>query len=158
MANNFPQEINDISSDEANKTLIYSNTNFYLRSSDDHGAFNTNAFGETLIGKRWLIIELSSTTGDTTINTPYGLRVGGFVVMDDMNGLSGNRASPLSFYIPICSFKCINKQAGQFGIYVDAFHSVRLNELNYATSLLQLDIYSGTTNTSRPYILKIYIE
>ena len=111
-----------------------------------------------MIGKRWLIIELSSTTGDTTINTPYGLRVGGFAVMDDMNGLSGGRASPLSFYIPIRSFKCIDKQVGQFAVYADVFRSVRLNEPNYATSLLQLDIYSGTTNASRPYILKIYIE
>ena len=129
-----------------------------MRSSDDHGAFNTNAFGESLIGKRWLIIELSSTTGDTIINTPYGLRVGSFAVMDDMNGLSGGKASPLSFYIPICSFKCINKQSEQFAVYADVFHSVRLNEPNYATSLLQLDICSGTTNASRPYILKIYIE
>lgn len=129
-----------------------------MRSSGNHGAFNTNAFGESLIGKRWLIIELSSTTGDTTINTPYGLRVGGFAVMDDMNGISGNIESPLSFYIPIRSFKCIDKQVGQFAVYADVFRSVRLNEPNYATSLLQLDIYSGTTNTSRPYILKIYIE
>ena len=157
-ANNFPQEINNISSDEANKTLIYSNTNFYLRSSDDHGAFNTNVLGESLIGKRWLIIELSSTTGDTTVNTPFGLRVGAFSILNDMNGLSGNVNSPLTFYVPIRSFRCINKQSQQFAVYSDLAASLRLNEPNYPTSLLKMDIYSGTSNTSGPYSLKIYIE
>ena len=141
-----------------NRTIIYTNQNFRLLSSDSHAPFDVNFIGQNLIGKRWLIIELSSTTGDTTINMPFGLRIGGFYILNDMNGLSGNVSSPLTFYVPIGSFRCNNKQPDQFTVYADFNSNGRLNEPNYPSSLLKLDIYSGTNHSYGPYNLTIYVE